>query len=134
MTKQIHIAKKFSSLLYNTRNYFHRHFVRCYFRKAKIKVVVYWSAGLACCAVMHKMCSDERKCAVMKGCLCSDELRINKWRRGPMQYLLLREHKARCRNVKNSMRVCIEGYDIGVIICKSRKGRKWSKKEKNGDD
>jgi len=28
------------------------------------------------------MCSDERKCAVMKGCLCSDELRRNKlkWR------------------------------------------------------
>jgi len=24
---------------------------------------------------MHKMCSDERKCAVMKGCLCSDELK-----------------------------------------------------------
>ena len=22
------------------------------------------------CAVMHKMCSDERKCAVMKGCFC----------------------------------------------------------------
>src|SRR6218665_3164465 len=27
------------------------------------------------CSWMHKMCSDERKCAVMKGCLCSDELR-----------------------------------------------------------
>jgi len=24
-------------------------------------------------AVMHKMCSNERKCAVMKGCFCSDE-------------------------------------------------------------
>jgi len=23
---------------------------------------------------MHKMCSDERKCAVMKGCFFSDEL------------------------------------------------------------
>ena len=23
--------------------------------------------------MMHKMCSDERKCAVMKGCFCSDE-------------------------------------------------------------
>src|SRR6218665_3221890 len=76
---------------------------------------------------MHKMCSDERKCAVMKGCLCSDELRINKWRRGPMQYLLLREHKARCRNVKNSMRVCIQlikGFIVCKqyeIICKTRK-------------
>src|SRR6218665_1108306 len=39
---------------------------------------------------MHKMCSDERKCAVMKGCLCSDELRRNKWF---TEYLLLREHK-----------------------------------------
>jgi len=27
---------------------------------------------------MHKMCSDERKCAVMKGCLFSDEVRKNK--------------------------------------------------------
>ena len=26
-----------------------------------------------------------------------------------MEYLLLREHKARRRNVKNSMGVCIEG-------------------------
>jgi len=34
---------------------------------------------------MHKMCSDERECGVMKGCLCSDELRRNKWCR-PMQY------------------------------------------------
>jgi len=40
---------------------------------------------------MHKMCNDERKCAVMKGCLCSDELRRNKWF---TEYLLLREHKA----------------------------------------
>jgi len=31
---------------------------------------------------MHKMCSDERKCAVMKGCFCSDELRRNKEIRG----------------------------------------------------
>ena len=26
------------------------------------------------------VCSDERKCAVMKGCLCSDKLRRYKWR------------------------------------------------------
>ena len=46
-------------------------------------------AGLV--LVMHKMRSDERKCAVMKGCLCSDELRRrNKWF---TEYLLLREHK-----------------------------------------
>src|SRR6218665_3328968 len=25
-------------------------------------------------AVMQKMCNDKRKCAVMKGCFCSDEL------------------------------------------------------------
>jgi len=31
---------------------------------------------------MHKMCSDERKCAVMKGCFCSDELRRNREIRG----------------------------------------------------
>jgi len=31
---------------------------------------------------MHKMCSDEKKCAVMKGCFCSDELRRNKETRG----------------------------------------------------
>src|SRR6218665_1398871 len=43
------------------------------------------------------VCSDERKCGVMKGCLCSDELRRNKW---CMQYELFREHKARCGNAK----------------------------------
>jgi len=32
--------------------------------------------GLLYCAVMHKMCSyDELKCAVTKGCLCSDKKR-----------------------------------------------------------
>jgi len=36
---------------------------------------------------------------VMKGCLCSDELRRNKW---CMQYELFREHKARCRNAKTA--------------------------------
>ena len=30
-------------------------------------------AGLFQRAVMHKMCSAESKCAVMKGCLCSDK-------------------------------------------------------------
>jgi len=49
------------------------------------------------------MCSDEGKCGVIKGCLCSDELRRNKWR---MEYLLLREHKARRRNEKHSMWMC----------------------------
>src|SRR6218665_3558381 len=62
---------------------------------------------------MHKMCSDERKCAVMKGYLCSDELRRNKWR---MEYLLLLEHKPRRRHVKNSMGVCIEWGRRGVTI------------------
>src|SRR6218665_1120482 len=62
---------------------------------------------------MHKMCSDERICAVMKGCLCSDELRRNKW---CMQYQLLREHKARCINVKT---VCGCVYK-GCIVRKNR--------------
>src|SRR6218665_2658375 len=61
---------------------------------------------------MYKMCSDERKCAVMKGCLCSDELRRNKW---CMQYELLREHKARCRNVKTA---CGCVYIRGVYCAK----------------
>src|SRR6218665_927852 len=74
---------------------------------------------------MHKMCSDERKCAVMKGYLCSDELRRNKWR---MEYLLLREHKARRRKTAWE---CVwkggRGVTIGnrrLIMCRRRKGRR----------
>src|SRR6218665_4028496 len=60
---------------------------------------------------MHKMCSDERKCAVMKGCLCSDELRRNKWfteylPRQPPAYAL---HRPDGENRRLGMGIGIEG-------------------------
>ena len=80
--------------------------------------------GLFQCAVMQKMCSDE--------------LRRNKW---CMQYQLLREHKARCRNMKTACgRVCkgcgvysVQGIGIGGVICNVKyekiwKGRKSKRK------
>src|SRR6218665_1600457 len=86
---------------------------------------------------MHKMCSDERKCAVMKGCLCSDELRRNKWF---TEYLLLREHKEgieTCKKQHVGMWVCIEGGRRGVRtrlkggMIKKKKGGKSVKKGVN---
>src|SRR6218665_2079812 len=38
------------------------------------------SVSSASVAGLALTCSDERKCAVMKGCLCSDEVRRNKRR------------------------------------------------------
>ena len=42
---------------------------------------------------MHKICSDERKCAVMKGRLCSDELKF---------FLSQKQLKVESRGVKES--------------------------------
>ena len=50
--------------------------------------------------------------------MCSDERLFVQWwiKKKQMAYLLLREHKARRRNVKNNMGVCIEGGEGGVTI------------------
>src|SRR6218665_1354861 len=36
--------------------------------------------GMFKCAVMQKLCSDERKCIVMKGCFRSDEYGVMGWK------------------------------------------------------
>src|SRR6218665_2067407 len=78
---------------------------------------------------MHKMCSDERKCAVMKGCLCSDELRRKKWF---TEYLLLREHKEGIETCKTACGYCIR---VKQHVGMHRRGVKGCNNDvKKGDD
>jgi len=67
---------------------------------------------------MHKMCNDERKCAVMKGGLCNNELRRN-------ENLVRKSRKRDVKRLKKIIFICkfrMDKYQNLNLWLKTKKG------------